>query len=74
MNLEGCDVPGDAHCKLDYLTDRLERKEFARKLADAGLRISALSCHGNPLHPDRTLGKSHDEGNPRRRHSTVQFV
>ncbi len=25
---------------------------FRRKLADHGFSISALSCHGNPLHPD----------------------
>ena len=29
-----------------------ELKEFKQKLADNGFSISALSCHGNPLHPD----------------------
>ena len=28
----------------------------AQMIADAGLTISALSCHGNPLHPDRADG------------------
>jgi sugar phosphate isomerase/epimerase len=30
-----------------------ELADFKKKLADHGFRISALSCHGNPLHPDR---------------------
>ncbi len=53
--------PGDAHCKLGYLTDTLLRKEFQKKLQDAGIRISALSCHGNPIHPDRKFAKANDE-------------
>ncbi len=53
--------PGDAHCKLEYLTDTLLRKEFQKKLSDGGIRISALACHGNPLHPDRSMAKSNDE-------------
>jgi sugar phosphate isomerase/epimerase len=53
--------PGDAHCKLEYLTDALLRKEFQKKLQDGGIRISALSCHGNPLHPDRNIAKANDE-------------
>src|SRR4051794_9599395 len=30
-------------------------------LADAGLAISALSCHGNPIHPVRETAKAFDE-------------
>ncbi len=29
------------------------RDDYRTVIADAGLTISALSCHGNPLHPDR---------------------
>jgi len=43
---------GDAHCKLSLLENKAELKEFRNKLADHGLSISALSCHGNALHPD----------------------
>ncbi len=53
--------PGDAHCKLELLTNTLKRKEFAKKLADRGMRISALSCHGNPLHPNKNLARINDE-------------
>jgi sugar phosphate isomerase/epimerase len=45
--------PGDAHCKLSMLDHPAELADFKKKLADHGFRISALSCHGNPLHPDR---------------------
>jgi sugar phosphate isomerase/epimerase len=44
--------PGDAHCSLAMLDDASELSEFQRKLSDAGATISALSCHGNALHPD----------------------
>jgi sugar phosphate isomerase/epimerase len=47
--------PGDAHCKLSMLEDAAALKEFQRKLKDHGVSISALSCHGNALHPDKTL-------------------
>jgi sugar phosphate isomerase/epimerase len=43
--------PGDPHCKLEYLENDAACGEFRKKLEDAGLSISALSCHGNPLHP-----------------------
>lgn len=53
--------PGDPHCKLEYLTDTLRRSEFVKKLHYHGMRISALSCHGNPLHPDKDIARSNDE-------------
>ncbi len=45
--------PGDAHCKLSMLDNDAEFREFQRILAGSGAEISALSCHGNALHPDR---------------------
>jgi sugar phosphate isomerase/epimerase len=45
--------PGDAHCKLSLLDDKRALVDFRQVLADHGASISALSCHGNPLHPDR---------------------
>jgi sugar phosphate isomerase/epimerase len=53
--------PGDAHCKLSMLKDRGALETFKKTIADEGFSISALSCHGNPLHPDRDLAKSHQE-------------
>ncbi|MGC1781209.1 MAG: sugar phosphate isomerase/epimerase [Acidobacteriaceae bacterium] len=45
--------PGDAHCKLTMLDNPRELENFRRTLADYGVSISALSSHGNPLHPDK---------------------
>lgn len=53
--------PGDAHCKLSMLEDASALKEFQRKLEDHGVSISALSCHGNALHPDKALAKQFQE-------------
>ena len=44
--------PGDAHCKLSLLDDANALAAFRAVLADHGACISALSCHGNALHPD----------------------
>jgi sugar phosphate isomerase/epimerase len=44
--------PGHAHIDPDrLLASPPEARAFRRMLGDAGLTISALSCHGNPLHP-----------------------
>ncbi len=53
--------PGDAHCKLAMLYDATALQAFKQKLADHGFAISALSCHGNPLHPDAARAQ-HDQG------------
>jgi sugar phosphate isomerase/epimerase len=45
--------PGDAHCKLSMLQNHESLAEFKTILSDTGTSISALSCHGNPLHPDK---------------------
>ena len=49
--------PGDAHCKLTMLEDSRELAEFQRLLAEQGFSISALSCHGNALHPNAARAK-----------------
>ena len=53
--------PGDPHCKLSMLNNASELKEFRKKLADNGVSISALSCHGNPLHPNAEFAKANQE-------------
>jgi len=52
---------GDAHCKLTLLEDASALAEFQKLLRDHGVGISALSCHGNPLHPDPTQAQQHRE-------------
>ena len=57
----GC-WPGHAHIELDLLlTDPGAAREYKQMIVDAGLTISALSCHGNPLHPDEDRAKADDE-------------
>jgi sugar phosphate isomerase/epimerase len=55
--------PGDPHCKLSMLENKNELNEFRQKLDGNGVSISALSCHGNPLHPDAAIAKAHQEVN-----------
>jgi len=54
--------PGDAHCKLDeLLADEKLRNEYELKFAEKGIIISALSCHANPLHPQKHIAEEADE-------------
>lgn len=52
---------GNAHCKLTMLENANALSEFKKVLADHGASISALSCHGNPLHPDKAQGQQFRE-------------
>jgi len=49
--------PGDPHLKLEWLSQPARLKEFRQRLDDEGIAISALSSHGNPLHPDKAFAK-----------------
>jgi len=53
---------GNAHCNPDELLKEGKAvKEFKNTIERRGLIISALSCHGNPLHPDPKISSSdHD--------------
>jgi sugar phosphate isomerase/epimerase len=55
--------PGGPPCTLDMLSDRAALKEFKQRLEDNGITISALSCHGEPLHPNPAIAKAHQEVN-----------
>ena len=59
----GCGgFPGKAHCDAAaLLADEGKRKEFLDTIHRHGLEISALSSHGNMVHPDRAIAKSFDE-------------
>lgn len=49
--------PGNSHCNLSLLENSSELTELKNMLAGEGVTISALSCHGNALHPDATVGQ-----------------
>ena len=53
--------PGGPHLKLEWLDQAAKLKEFKQKLDDEGISISALSCHGNPLHPNKAFARSNQE-------------
>jgi sugar phosphate isomerase/epimerase len=52
--------PGQAHCDPARLLASERRiGEFRAAVARRGLDISALSCHGNPLHPAARTARDH---------------
>jgi sugar phosphate isomerase/epimerase len=54
--------PGKDHLDVDALLDQKPCvAAYRQKIADAGLTISALSCHANPLHPDEAIAKAADD-------------
>jgi sugar phosphate isomerase/epimerase len=54
--------PGDAHCHpAELLADDRELASFRSAIESRGLEISALSCHGNPLHPRRDIAYASHE-------------
>ena len=66
MGLEAVELgtgayPGNAHCMPEELLKSQARaREFRRMVEQRGLIISALSCHGNPLHPDQAAAAEYD--------------
>jgi sugar phosphate isomerase/epimerase len=62
IELGAGNYPGTAHCDPDVLlNDDGELGKFKKLIADHGLMISALSCHGNPLHPNKELARQNHE-------------
>ncbi|BBD73302.1 xylose isomerase [Sulfodiicoccus acidiphilus] len=57
----GCgNYPGNEFCDPSRLLKEPERaKQLAKAVEERGLVISALSCHGNPLHPNREVAEAH---------------
>jgi len=54
--------PGCAHAPLDeLLASKPKRNELLALLKGEGLSISALSCHGNCLHPDAVFAKKNQQ-------------
>lgn len=50
--------PGNSHCDPETLLgDESKRRAFTKALTDRDLIISALSCQGNPLHPQQDVAQ-----------------
>lgn len=48
--------PGTAHVPTaELLSDKTRLAEFRQTIKDSGLEISALSCHGNAVHPQKEI-------------------
>lgn len=53
---------GNSHCDpAELLADDGARDAFKAAIEERGLSLSALSCHGNPLHPDEAVAKPHHD-------------
>ncbi|GER74688.1 hypothetical protein BpPP18_27550 [Weizmannia acidilactici] len=51
--------PGSHHCNPEELLDSEEKlKTFQAAIEKRGLMISSLSCHGNPLHPNKETARA----------------
>lgn len=59
----GCGgYPGNAHADPEtLLADEHKLEEFKALIAEYGMEISALSCHGNPVHPNKELAAEYDK-------------
>lgn len=58
VELGAGNYPGSAHLNVqELLESKPKRDELKSKLAAEGLEISALSCHGNCLHPNADFAK-----------------
>lgn len=59
----GCGgYPGNAHANPEVLlNDEKAFEEFKATLDKYGLEISALSCHGNPVHPNKEIAAEFDK-------------
>ena len=59
----GCGgYPGTVHCDPKILLkDEKELDKFRNTIKDHGLEISALSCHGNMVHPVKEISDHFDE-------------
>lgn len=53
--------PGNAHCKpAELLANPGKIKELKATVEKHGLEIACLSCHGNPVHPQKHIADSFD--------------
>jgi sugar phosphate isomerase/epimerase len=60
VELGSGNYPGNAHCNpRELLANEAKAKALKKAVKDRGMIISALSCHGNPLHPRKAIADEH---------------
>lgn len=54
--------PGNAHVDAEKLLEsKAARDQLLKEVESRGLMISAISVHGNPIHPVKAIAKAHHE-------------
>ena len=54
--------PNNKHCALDDLiSDPAKLRAWQKKFEDHNIKIAALSCHGNPVSPDKAAAELSDQ-------------
>jgi sugar phosphate isomerase/epimerase len=50
--------PNNKHCPIDdLLADPAKLNAWRKKFDDRNIQIATLSCHGNPVHPDKSIAE-----------------
>ena len=50
--------PGSNHCPVqELLDDPAKLRAWKKKFEDHKIQVATLSCHGNPVHPDRKIAE-----------------
>ena len=66
--------PNNKHCPVDDLVaDPSKAKAWLKKFHDKNIQVAALSCHGNPIHPDAKHA-AHDADTFRKTVQLAQLV
>jgi len=45
----------------DVLSSDVKRDEYLEEFSSRGIKLTALNCNGNPLHPDPAVGSKHGQ-------------
>jgi sugar phosphate isomerase/epimerase len=63
MGVEAAEIgtggyPNNHHCPIDdLLADAGKMRAWQKKFADHNIQVAVLSCHGNPVHPDKAIAQ-----------------
>ncbi|MGA2629367.1 MAG: sugar phosphate isomerase/epimerase [Terriglobia bacterium] len=65
LGLEAVEIgayPDSKHCPVaELLADVARAKDWKKKFETRNIQVGALSCHGNPVHPDPAAAQRDDE-------------
>ncbi len=63
LEIGTANYPASQHCDTPkLLKDEGLRRKFMAAINSRNLELNTLSCHGNPLHPNRAFARAHDLG------------